>query len=191
MAKCQECQKNEVYIHFGEDRLCLDCFNEIMANELGVEAESYPEGVTLRDGKGEVHHFRLRKRLDPMGIVMEAEEQASGGYHFQVFGDLHGDQGELFLQLISKAERGMAEMYVEARKFSNGQSSLSMKKDRMAGRIEWNPLDEDVPVLVVDGKSYAWKEIGKMLMSYEGFQVKLEMVDPSEEVRWSEREEKD
>ncbi|MGH2317027.1 DUF7713 domain-containing protein [Planococcus sp. SE5232] len=43
---------------------------------------------------------------------------------------------------------------------------------------------EDVPLLVVDGKSYTWEEIGKMLMAYEGFQFKLEMMDLHEEIEW-------
>ena len=184
MSKCQECQQNEVFVHFGEGMLCLDCYNGRMAKQFGVAATSYPEGVAIRDGVGEVHHFQLRKRLDPIGIFMEAEEQKSGGYHFKVQGDLFGDQGELLLQLIGKAERGMAEKYVERGTFPNGQSYDSIKNNRLAGRVEWNPADEARPLLVVDGKSYTWEEIGKMLMAFEGFQVKLEMMDPYEEMEW-------
>ena len=74
VSKCQECQLNEVFVHFGEETLCLECYNGRMEKQFGVAATSYPEGVAIRDGLGEVHHFQLRKRLDPIGIFMEAEE---------------------------------------------------------------------------------------------------------------------
>ena len=188
MAECQLCGRDNAYIHFGEERICLACYNGKMAKELGVEAESYPEGVAIRDGRGAVHHFRLRKRLDPIGIFMEAEELESAGYQFKVQGDLYGDQGELLLQLIAKAEHGMGNMYVERGQFPNGQWYDSIRDHRLVGRVEWNPADEEVPLLVVDGKSYTWEEFGKMLMAFEGFQLKLEMLDPTEEVNWNKNE---
>ncbi|MBT2572036.1 hypothetical protein [Planococcus sp. ISL-110] len=55
------------------------------------------------------------------------------------------------MELMAKAERGMAEQYVERGTFPNGQSYDSIKNNRLAGRVEWNPRDEDVPLLVVDG----------------------------------------
>ena len=187
MAKCQDCKRNEVYIHFGEEKLCLDCYNGRMAKQLGVAATSYPEGVAIRDGLGEVHHYRLRKRLDPIGIFMEAEEQRSGGYDFKVSGDLYGDQGELLLRLIAKAERGMAETYISEGSFPNGQRYYSLPNDRLVGRIESDLTEELLPLLVVNGKSYTWEEVSKMLMSYEGFQVKLEILDPYEEIEWEDK----
>ncbi|WP_243840641.1 DUF7713 domain-containing protein [Paenisporosarcina antarctica] len=57
----------------------------------------------------------------------------------------------------------------------------------MAGRIAYDPDEEVVPKLVVDGKSYTWDEIGKMLMAYEGFQIKLETLDPSDEIEWQNK----
>ena len=189
MSKCQECLQKEVFVHFDEEKLCLDCYNGRMEKQFGVAATRYPEGVSIRDGLGEVHHFQLRKRLDPIGIFMSAKEQKSGGYQFNVHGDLYGDQGELLLQLIDKAERGMTEMYVERGMFPNGQSTNAIKDSRLAGRVESNPADRDVPLLAVDGKSYTWEEVGNMLMSFEGFQIKLEMVDPYEEIVWTSQTE--
>lgn len=53
----------------------------------------------------------------------------------------------------------------------------------MRGRIEW---DDDrnglVPLMVVDGREISWEEFGKMLMSFEGWQFKLEIVERSDEV---------
>ncbi|CEG22038.1 hypothetical protein BN1080_00958 [Planococcus massiliensis] len=112
MTKCQKCQKNNVYVQFDEEKLCLDCYNGRMEKQVGVAATSYPEGIMIRDGEGKVHQFLLRKRIDPLGIFMEAIEMVESGYEFKIQGDLYGDQGELLLELIAKAERGMAENYV-------------------------------------------------------------------------------
>lgn len=76
MERCQTCKKEESTIRYGEERFCLPCYNTLMTEKLGVEATSYPEGVSIKDGLGEVHRYRLRKRLDPIGVIMEAEEQA-------------------------------------------------------------------------------------------------------------------
>ena len=51
------------------------------------------------------------------------------------------------------------------------------------GRIEW---DDDrggrVPLLVIDGREIDWDEFGRMLMSFEGSQFKLNIADKSEEL---------
>lgn len=178
MADCELCGREDAYIHFGAEQICLFCYNEKMSEELGVQAESYPTGITIRDGKGQAHEFRLRKRLDPIGVIMEADEQGTGGYQFVADCELDGDQGALLLELIAKAERGMAEQYIEQRHVR------TITNARLAGRVEWNPTDDEIPLLVVDGKTYSWQEIGKMVMSYEGFQLKLELLDSSDEIVW-------
>ncbi|WP_243840639.1 DUF7686 domain-containing protein [Paenisporosarcina antarctica] len=101
MYECQLCGNTDAYIHFGTELLCLDCYNEKMFNKLGIKATSYPEGVTIRDCEGKVHRLRLRKRLDPIGIIMEAKAEESDGYQFIIHGELYVDQDELFLQLIA------------------------------------------------------------------------------------------
>lgn len=182
--RCQVCKKNESYIRLGEDHLCLSCYNGMMATQLGVAITSYPEGVAMKDGQGTLHHFRLRKRLDPIGIIMEAGEEREGGYQFREYGELHEDQGELLLRLLNKMESEMSELYIENGEFPNGQIYHFMPNDRLAGRVEPNPADRDTPLLAVNGKHYTWEEIGRMLMHYEGFQVKLEIVDLSEDIEW-------
>lgn len=188
MTICQVCKQNESYIRFGEDHLCLNCYNEMMGKQLGVQATSYPEGVAIKDGQGNVHQFRLKKRLDPIGIIMDAEEERTGGYQFREYGELHENQGELLLRLLAKVENGMSEIYVEEGEFPNGQKYHLLPNDRLTGRVEPSREDNNIPLLVVNGKNYTWDEIGQMLMHYEGFQVKLEMVDLSEEIKWEKDE---
>jgi hypothetical protein len=51
------------------------------------------------------------------------------------------------------------------------------------GRIDWDERAEGrVPLLVIDGREITWQEFGHMLMTFEGFQFKLQISDLSEEV---------
>ena len=53
----------------------------------------------------------------------------------------------------------------------------------MRGRIECDADNDDrMPLLAVDGKEITWQEMGRMLMTFEGFQFKLDIRDKSEEV---------
>lgn len=38
-----------------------------------------------------------------------------------------------------------------------------------------------MPQVLVDGRSFTWDELGKMLMAFDGWQFTLEMFDPSDE----------
>ena len=42
--------------------------------------------------------------------------------------------------------------------------------------------DGRVPLLIIDGREITWDEFGRMLMSFEGWQFKLNLADKSEEV---------
>jgi hypothetical protein len=39
-----------------------------------------------------------------------------------------------------------------------------------------------MPLLVIDGRDVSWEEFGRMLMTFEGWQFRMEIGDPSEEV---------
>jgi len=51
------------------------------------------------------------------------------------------------------------------------------------GKVDCD-LDEDdrVPVVVIDGREVSWAEFGRMVMTFEGWQFKLEFCDMSEEL---------
>ena len=51
------------------------------------------------------------------------------------------------------------------------------------GRIEWDDAHSGrVPLLVIYGREIDWDEFGRMLMSFEGWQFKLNIADQSEEL---------
>lgn len=39
-----------------------------------------------------------------------------------------------------------------------------------------------MPCVVVDGRRVEWEELGRMLMTFEGWQFKLKVSDPSDEI---------
>jgi hypothetical protein len=50
------------------------------------------------------------------------------------------------------------------------------------GTIEWDDARHgQVPLVIIDGREITWDELGRMLMTYEGWQFKLEIRDKSEE----------
>ncbi len=52
---------------------------------------------------------------------------------------------------------------------------------------EWRPPKSSahselfVPLLVVDGREISWREFGRMLTTYEGWNFKLDIFDSNEE----------
>ena len=57
--------------------------------------------------------------------------------------------------------------------------------DLVRGKIDCDlnsPDYERLPLIVIDGKEISWSKFGQMLMSYEGFNFKLEIFDRSDEI---------
>lgn len=55
--------------------------------------------------------------------------------------------------------------------------------DQTVRRIDWDESEDGyVPLVVVDGREITWEEFGHMLMSFEGWQFKLDIFDPCDEV---------
>jgi len=39
-----------------------------------------------------------------------------------------------------------------------------------------------IPLVVIDGQEYTWEQFGRLLMSYEGWQFKMELFDITEDI---------
>ena len=163
-------------------RICIRCFNTRIA---GVDFE-HPsfEPVMLRDASGVPHEFHFTARHGGSHLAIEAFEVEHGrpsGYQFQVLGDPNDEPLAIFQRLFERMRRALGRQHLEKSDLGQ-QIAASGEGWVVRGQIEW---DEDeggrVPRLVVDGKSYGWDEIGRMLMTFEGFEVKMEVYDRSEE----------
>ena len=167
----------------GVGERCYTCFNEEMAARMGVEFDATPvQPIELADADGVRHRFEIQSLLAATGREMIAQEvprPERGGYRFEVLGDHEADAWGLFQRLYDKMKREMAVRHVEQTEFGWQLT----KGQRLVGRIEWDDQTEGlVPVLVVDGKAFSWDEVGRMLMTFEGFTLHARVEDSIEVV---------
>jgi hypothetical protein len=169
----------------GYRQLCTKCFSAVVAESGGLDGFTHAElaPVELTDCDGEAHVFHLRMRLFGPGVSLDAFEVRDGepaGYQFQVIGEPEDDALALLARLIEKIRRALSIKHVKADSLGLGPQIA----DRVVrGRIEWDEAkDGRVPLLVVDGREITWDEFGHMLMTFEGWQFKLEIRDKSEEL---------
>lgn len=185
MNKCEWCGTGEAKIHItGETsgNICHHCSNALMSEELGIEVEQLIESFTIEDGEGNKRTFHVEMRIHPIGICLEAKENKDLGYLFAVHGELHDSQSDLLKRLIEKVRNGIQGKQMKTDIFSNGQVYHSLIHDQLVGRFEYDEASDGLPLVMIDGKSFTWEEIGKILMTYEGFQFKLKMFDMTDEV---------
>ena len=63
------------------------------------------------------------------------------------------------------------------------EHGMQIADQTVCGRIEWDESEDGrVPLLVIDGQKLSWDELGRMLMSFEGWQFRVAIRDRSEEV---------
>ncbi len=161
---------------------CNRCFNDETAAMMGVDFDNTPlQPVTIADADGVDHTFEFRSMLVPTGHALSARERVAEeqeGYEFSVLGDFDDNAWDLFKKLYDRITDGLAVRHVE-----QGEFGWRITDARhLIGRITWDPdRGGDVPLLVIDGRSFSWDEIGRMLMSFEGFTLRA-FIDDSIEV---------
>jgi hypothetical protein len=186
---CGESTPDYDIIHFGSiergyRRLCGRCINTQMAEAAGLEGFQHArlEPVGLTDCLGKLHTFHFRTHLFATGVAIDAFELRDGnptGYFFQIIGEPETDLLVLLAQLVGKMRRALSIKHLE-----DGDYGLQIAEHGVVrGRIESdNDHDGQLPLLVIDGREIDWDQFGRMLMSREGAQFKLTIVDKSEEL---------
>ena len=185
---CHEMSPGYDIIHVGSmeggyRQLCTKCYNAEVAKRCGLDdfENIRLEPVGLDDCTGQKHEFHFRTRLMGHIVSIEAFELHNGGpggYLFQQVADPEEDLFTLLGRLIHKMRRALAVKHVE-----DGKLGLQIIDQTIRGRIE-SDLDADVrmPLVVVDGREISWDEFGEMLMTFKGWQFRMQIADPSEEV---------
>lgn len=192
--RCDNCRKrvpnydlvNYGSIEKGYRQLCGQCFNTEVAQLDGLlhfEHINF-EPVQLLDCAGEKHDFHFRTRLFGPGIALDAFELRDGhpgGYRFQIIGDPEEDLLGLLGRLIAKMRRALSVKHLRE---TEGFGLQISDHGIIRGRIEWDEARDDdrLPLLVIDGREVSFEEFGRMMMSYEGWQFKLEIRDKSEDL---------
>jgi len=129
-----------------------------------------------------VHEFHFRSHLFVSGIALDGFELRDGipaGYHFQIIGDSEEDPLALLGRLIAKIRRSLATRHLVKGEWGwgiadNGVVRGMVESDR--GR------NGRMPLLIIDGREITWNDFGRMLMTFEGSQFKLNLSDKSEEL---------
>lgn len=170
-------------IESGYRQLCSQCFNAEVAEADGLGKFEHVkfEPVEIADRTGKNHVFHFRTHLFGPGVSLDAFEVRDGhpaGYQFQVIGDPEDDLLVLLGRLVEKMRRALSVQHVR-----HGEYGLQIADRVVRGMIDWDDAqDGRVPLLVVDGRQITWQELGRMLMTFEGWQFKLEIRDKSEEL---------
>jgi len=167
--------------------LCSKCYNQRAAEYSGVDFTHVSfEPITCADVDGRDHVFHFTTHLFGDKVLMEAvEKMADGdveGYRFCLIGEVEGGVPNLFNmigQLIARVKRGLGRKHIEYGDYGRNQIT---DDGIVRGHItsDTNELIH-TPVVVIDGKEFSWKEFGAMVMTYEGFNFRLDIFDRSEE----------
>ena len=175
-------------IHYGNvsksETLCTACFNREAAEQMGLDAdEARFEPVTLDDAAGQPRVLHIRRRFCPTGQVVEAFEVTDGvprGYQFGILGDADAEPMELFARLYERIRRGLARQHLVDGEL--GPQLVFPGPVRGYISSDYDRAPEPLPVVVIDGRELAWEEFGRMLLSFEGWQFRLDIIDRTEEV---------
>ena len=180
---CASCGREPADMHLGgEGPLCDRCFDDRVSVIMGLpRLPDAPDPVAIADADGNPHTMIYRLWRAPTGIavrLVELDSPPDGGYEFEEFGDHDADVSMLLDLVTVRADTEMARRYL--RPTESGGLDIRHDEDRGAdevvGRIEvvepFGPL-----TLVVDGRAVTWKELGKALSPYEGWQFVLRIVD--------------
>lgn len=193
---CERCGKVVPYhdvTHYTTDAqtliLCTHCFNADVAERSGIEDfDNHPlDPISITAVDGVVHQFHFRTRLLGDIVTLEAFELKEGepaGYQFQLIGEPEEDRFIQLGRLVARIRSTLAAKYLEDSKYG-----LQVKGMEVKGKIEADMSDPtdlygatQLPMLVIDGREVSWEQFGEMLMSFEGFQFKLQIIDKSEDL---------
>ena len=111
--------------------------------------------------------------------AFELREGVPAGYQFQVIADPQEALLAMLGRLIAKIQRAISVKHLEEGEFGPQITEAGVVR-RL---INWDAEGSgDTPLLIIDGREMSWEDFGRCLMSFEGFQFKLEVRDMSEEI---------
>jgi hypothetical protein len=164
--------------------LCSQCFNKEMAELDGNDKFEHIKinPVPLVDCDGGIHQFHFRTHLFGPGVALDAFELQDGepaGYSFRIIGNPEEDLLVMLGRLIEKISRALSVKHLVA-----SDLGIHIANQSVQGSIESDEAEDgSIPVLIIDGQQVTWKDFGRMLMSFEGWQFRMKIRDKSEEFR--------
>jgi len=193
MEKCQICGKMPDYqgmVHLTVEEneqpkiMCKDCYNKYITDKLGIDNYTdFEKEIFFADCEGIEHNFKIEKIINPTGMGWEANEyldDENKGYSFEVLQEFEEDSIDAINRLYKKIENGLSRKFIEKGEFFGREISTLI--DNVAeGRIEWDDnFEGEIPKLIIDGQEFTLNDLGKMMMSCEGWNFRLEIIEPTE-----------
>jgi hypothetical protein len=159
--------------------ICSKCYNRSISESMGLNFDHLSfHPITMADVDGADHTFHFQTRLFGDNVNIQALEIIEGvpkGYEFSVHGDAEEDLFGLFTKLVDRIRRELGRKHIEPSDLTRYRIT---NEAIVRGRITWDDdTGGEVPCLVIDGKELTWHEFGRMLMTYEGFHFKLEILE--------------
>ncbi len=166
------------------EHLCSECFSMETALRLDTAIDYFEPSLYEIHGKGKKKHtFYIDRLAFDSGISLEAREIKRGkhqGYRIAVGGDLTSDCDELLGLLLAKVEKAVKHKYLKLENLGPVKHHY-VRENELAGNIEWDDqYNGNVPLFVIDGKEISLEELGRMLMSFEGWAFKLTITAPED-----------
>ena len=113
-------------------------------------------------------------------VTIDAFELLDGnpdGYTFQIIGDPEDDLFVLLGRLVQKIRKSLSVKYL----VRDEHHGLYIKDMAVCGRIDSAyPEVEREPIMIIDGREISWEDFGHMLMSFEGWQFRMDFIDRSD-----------
>ncbi|MCL1809776.1 MAG: UPF0158 family protein [Clostridiales bacterium] len=175
--KCSICG-NDAKIHISgaqEASYCLDCHNKHMAALTGAEMpDAVPTQIVLFDACEEAHAFSIESMIFPHCKSIHATEVVgTTRYKEAVYGEIDDSFEGMWVKLVSRLEKVLSKKYMG--------DDASIEDLKAVGYVEYNSIHEAYEV-IIDGKAYTWAQLEKNLSVHEGWKIKIEFADMSEEL---------
>ncbi len=167
---------------------CLKCYNTRMAEYSGYDVTGDNlDPIILKDSDGIDHKFYFTIKHLGEHVGLEAFEVRDGqrcGYEFSYIGNIQEEFIDLFAKLVERMMNGLYQNHIQ---WSDLTNTWQINKKRVVrGKISCDLLGNEgyghPPLIVIDGKELSWEDFGCMLMTFEGFNFKLEIFERNDEI---------
>jgi len=192
--KCRWCGKNEfsynsIFIPAKNKNffICLDCYNKEISKSAGIYFENiqlYPVILKDMDNVDHEFHFSLRVMGEKLALkAFEVKGDFPTGYEFSMTGDTEDGIFPLFSNLYERMIKTLNRKHIFKNKDTDDWQITGANIVR--GQISCNKKSigySRKPMMIIDGKEISWEDFGKMLIPYEGFNFRLQILDQNNEI---------
>ena len=171
---CSGCSSTPAPVVVDGVAFCGRCGDHAIAAATGWPVLPEPpaaEVITGPDGRSHTLVYRITRW--PGGVTAYAEEIGAAqdtGYHISLFADHDGDVRDLLSRLLTTARAEIAQQYLEADEWGG----WGLVGDEIRGRLTSDD-DDELPLVVIDGRPLPWRDLGRILTSYEGWSIEIHL----------------